>query len=51
MQERDDDRNMYDLVYSRGKKLKDDERMTYFSFLTVFKYPEFGYLAAFSIFY
>ena len=51
MRGHEEDKNMYELVYSRGKNLKDDERMTYFSFLSVCKYPEFQYLAIFTIFY
>ena len=51
MRGHEEEKNMYELVYSRGKKLKDDERMTYFSIYSVCKYPEFQYLAIFTILY
>ena len=43
--------NMYEMVYSRGKSLKDDNRLAYYSFFTVFGYKEVIYLGLFSIIY
>ena len=51
MQERYDDRNMYEIIYKRGKKLKEDDRLAYFSFAKIMKYPELFYLAIFSSLY
>ena len=42
---------MFEMVYSRGKKLKDDLRPTYYSFCAIFKFPEVVVLAIFSVFY
>ena len=38
---------MYDLVYARNKKLKDDSRMFYYSFASVMGYPEVPILIAY----
>ena len=43
---------MYEIVYSKnGKKLKDDKRLTYYSFYSVIEYPEVIRLCIFSIMY
>ena len=47
----DNDLNMYEIVYSRGKNLKDDKRLAYYSFLTVLGYMEVIYLGLFSVTY
>jgi len=39
---------MYELIYSKRKTLKDDKRLTYFSFSTVCAYPEVINLVIFS---
>lgn len=51
MQECNDDRNMYELIYSKNNSLKDDNRLTYYSFYEVMTYPELKFLSVFSIFY
>ena len=42
---------MYEIVYSRGKYLKDDNRLAYYSFYTVVRYKENVYLWLFSMIY
>ena len=42
---------MYEIVYSRGKSLKDDNRLAYYSFFTVVHYSEVIYLGLFSMVY
>ena len=51
MREKNENRNMYEIVYSGGKKLKDDKRLTYYSFLKVISYPDVILLCLFSILY
>ena len=51
MQERHDDRNMYELIYKRGKKFREDERIGYFSFAKIMGYPDIFYLSIFSSLY
>ncbi len=51
MQECDDNRNMYELIYSKNNSLKDDNRLTYYSFYEVMTYPELKFLSIFSVFY
>jgi len=55
MREKNEDRNMYEILYNRNKKknkkLKDDVRLTYYSFLNVLYYPEVIHLIIFSILY
>lgn len=43
--------NMFDLVYSKNKTLKDDNRMAYYSYYQVMCFPEMIYLEIFSILY
>lgn len=47
----DEDKNMYELVYSRGKTLKDDNRLAYYSFYMVVHYKEVIYLGLFAVIY
>ena len=42
---------MFDLVYSKNKTLKDDNRMAYYSYYQVMCFPEMIYLEIFSILY
>ena len=42
--------NIYEIVYSRKKALKDDNRLFYYSYAAPFRYREMYYLSAFSIF-
>ena len=42
---------MYELVYSKHKSLKDDDRLTYYSMHQVLSYHEVHVLALFSILY
>lgn len=42
---------MYELVYSKHKSLKDDDRLTYYSMYQVLTYSEVHVLAVFSILY
>ena len=49
LRESGDRRNMYELVYSKQKTLKDDNRLTYFSFNSVIFYPEMRILSAFAM--
>ena len=51
LKQQDDGRTLYELVYSRHKALKDDNRLIYYSYNTIFKYTEMYYLGSFSIFY
>lgn len=51
MREKNEDRNMYEILYRKSKKLKDDKRLTYYSFISVLCYPEVIRLALFAIFY
>ena len=43
--------NMYELVYSKGKSLKDDNRLAYYSFFTIMQYKEILSLGLFSMIY
>ena len=43
--------NMYEIVYSKGKSLKDDNRLAYYSYFSVLCYKEVIYLTVFSILY
>ena len=43
--------NMYDVVYNKHKRLKDDKRLTYYSFSRVLRYTEVINLILFSILY
>ena len=43
---------MYEIVYSKkNKKLKDDKRLKYYTFIEVLSYPETIRIALFAIFY
>lgn len=48
LSESGDRRNMYEMIYSKRKTLKEDQRLTYFSFWSVCKYPELLNLIIFS---
>lgn len=49
MRAKGDRRNMFELIYSKHTTLKDDNRLTYFSFGSIVKYPELFSLCMFSI--
>lgn len=44
-------KNMYEEIYSKHKRLKDDKRLFYYSFAQVVTYPEVINLIIFSILY
>ena len=44
-------KNMYEEIYSKHKRLKDDKRLFYYSFAQVITYPEVLNLIIFSVLY
>ena len=46
-----DKRSLYEIVYSKYKGLKDDDRLTYYSFNSILRYEEVYYLGLFTILY
>ena len=51
MREKNENRNMYEIVYSKQKRLRDDNRLKYYSFLNIIQYREVIHLGIFSILY